>query len=265
MLAPGLHCVETPTWLSAAWAGVLRGGPAAVLTGEAGAFLHGAVRDEPATILVRVAGPRKDLVIGQTWVRFLRGETKGRGSPPGAPLEECLVDIASTCDEAATVAAVTRAFAGRLTTPARLSEQLASTYRCGQRALMGRLCTAAASGIESVLEWRFDERVLRRHGLPTPERQVQTASGRVDALFREQGVIVELDGMRDHGNWSKDMVRDNAHAINQGLLTLRYGWWAVENLACETAVQLATVLRGRGWMGRRKACHDCRRVREFSV
>ena len=33
--------------------------------------------------------------------------------------------------------------------------------------------------------------------------------------------------MRDHTQWSKDMFRDNAHAVHLGLLTLRYGGDAV--------------------------------------
>ena len=56
--------------------------------------------------------------------------------------------------------------------------------------------------------------------------------GRVDGIYDDEGIIVELDGMRDHTDWSKDMWRDNEHALQLGAVTLRYGWWALELTPC---------------------------------
>lgn len=68
---------------------------------------------------------------------------------------------------------------------------------------------------------------------------------------------MELDGMRDHTNWSKDMWRDNEHALRLGAVTLRYGWWAVETSPCAVAAQLAAALSARGWTGTVSRCRAC--------
>lgn len=77
-----------------------------------------------------------------------------------------------------------------------------------------------------------------------------------DVVYEEQGVVVELDGRVGHemsrDRW-RDMQRDLV-AAGSGLLTLRIGWWQVERQPCETAAQVAEVLRLRGWRGQLRPC-----------
>src|SRR5712691_100562 len=49
--------------------------------------------------------------------------------------------------------------------------------------------------------------------------------------------------------------RDNAAAL-AGQLTLRYGWWQVHRQVCQTAAQVAAVLRTRGREGSPKPCPE---------
>ncbi len=252
----GIHLTTSPTWLSAAWAGLLRGGTAAVLAEEASAFLHGAVRDEPTTIAVRAPIKRTGFTVGLWRVVFRRGQRRAMGSPPRTFLPVTLVDLAGRVGEDAAVAATARALAQRRTTPDRVVHELTTRRRSRHSAVLKQLCSQAGKGIESALEWRFSQ-VLTRHGLPAPERQVVTEGTRIDALFRQQRLVIELDGARDHADWSKDMMRDNKRLIEADSITLRYGWNAVTGDACAVAAQVAASLASRGWTGEIRACPRC--------
>ncbi len=79
--------------------------------------------------------------------------------------------------------------------------------------------------------------------------------GRRDRLYREYGLIVELDGRLAHSaedQW-RDKARDNAAAVG-GTQTLRYGWTNVRWHPCATALQVAAVLRIHGWEGWPRPC-----------
>ena len=85
-----------------------------------------------------------------------------------------------------------------------------------------------------------------------------TAAGVVyrDVLYEEQGVVLELDGLRWHessSTRSADLDRDLEVAAD-GRLTLRLGWRQAEREPCRTAARLAEVLRRRGWRGVPRAC-----------
>ena len=168
-----------------------------------------------------------------------------------------MLDLANASDEDGAVAALTAALAAGKSVPDKVVAELDRRGRTRHSLLIRQLCSAAASGIDSALEWRFHQRVLEPHGLPVPERQVRKAAGRVDTLYRLEALVVELDGVRDHRDWSKDMMRDNEHAITDGLLTLRYGWGAVAQSACAVARQVGTALAARGWTGSVGVCARC--------
>ncbi len=80
---------------------------------------------------------------------------------------------------------------------------------------------------------------------------------RIDALFHQQRLVIELDGVRDHADWSKDMMRDNKRLIEADSITLRYGWNAVTGDACAVAAQVAASLASRGWTGEIRTCPRC--------
>jgi very-short-patch-repair endonuclease len=88
----------------------------------------------------------------------------------------------------------------------------------------------AAAVTESELERRFLE-LVRAAGLPEPERQqVRRLSDgqfvRIDFVWPEQSVVVEVDGRRWHARtetMSADRKRDNDHVL-AGLRPLRFTW-----------------------------------------
>lgn len=226
-IVPGIYCSIPASWNAAVWARSLRGGPPSVLSGAASGHLDGYIRDAPRTLSIWTPERRSGFVIDRFEVRFRKGARTGRGQPTRTRVETSLLDMAGESDEIPTVAALTAALAQSKTIPSRVLAEMKLRRRIRHSRILTNLCDHSMSGIESALEWLFHERVLKPHGLPIPARQPQTQEGRVDNLYREYNTIIELDGMRDLTQWSKDMFRDNAHAVHLGLLTLRYGGDAV--------------------------------------
>jgi very-short-patch-repair endonuclease len=137
----------------------------------------------------------------------------------------------------------------RLIHEARRNHQLAG--RRLRRLL--RACPRAAELVdpgqppsESALEDAF--RVfLRRRDLPEPEFQVDWHGHRVDALYRDHNLIIELDGRQDHGQWDRieqDHVLD-ATAIEHRHDTLRITWRRVHKEADELERQIRVILAAR--------------------
>ena len=107
-----------------------------------------------------------------------------------------------------------------------------------------------------MLEFRYHRDVERAHGLPESARQVPFTKpggrrGRRDRVYQSFGVVIELDGRLAHqpeDQW-RDKTRDNAAAAD-GKHSLRYGWPQVKWQPCETAAEVARMLRRHGWDGR---------------
>ncbi|MEO7589210.1 MAG: hypothetical protein ABIS84_14425 [Arachnia sp.] len=171
-------------------------------------------------------------------------------------LPEHLLALAEL-DEDSLVATLARALTERRTTPGRLLALLSSRQRIRHRSVIEDLCGVAGQGIESVLEWRYLERVEQRHRLPKPERQASLGDrARIDGIYREFNLAIELDGRSFH-DAPKDMVRDNRHVLQHGVDTLRYGWHAVTSDPCAVAAQVARALTARGWRGGLRRCPEC--------
>lgn len=259
----GIYCLDEPTWPSWCWAALLHAGPGSVVGGSAAAHLLGAVPKAPEQILVWHGGTSAIKPIGNaaTGVTFRRADRSGRGEPSRTPIDVSLLDLAAETTEDETIAAITRAFSQGLTTPSRLLAVSAKRKQVSRRALVKALCSKSAHGVESVLEWRFLQVVVRAHGLPGPTLQKELRRGtRSDAVWEEQGVVAELDGKLGHERVFRDMARDNRLAMS-GLQTLRYGWHDVTERPCEVAWQLSAVLQSRGWTGVRDRCLRCRAAR----
>jgi hypothetical protein len=115
-----------------------------------------------------------------------------------------------------------------------------------------------------VLERGYLHRVERAHGLPAGDRQTHsTATGKSsyqDVRYREQGVVVELDGRAFHDSpldRDRDALRDLAELSRSGLVTTRVTYGLVYGDACRTATLIAELLRQRGWRGRLRPCPNC--------
>lgn len=256
------------------WAAVLSAGPGAVLSHETAAELH-RLTDQPSDP-IHLTIPWQRRIAPAPGVSLHRstraGEiVLGHSNPPRTRVEETVLDLtqaAATFDDVC--GWVTRAFARDLTDEARMRAAMRRRTKLRWRADLYELVAAAAGGDHSVLEYRYDRDVEQAHGLPEPVRQAPFArpggrGGRRDRLYREYAVVVELDGRLGHPaetQW-QDKARDRAAAA-EGLQSLRYGWTDVRQHPCATAIEVAKVLRARGWGGWPRACSSgCPVQREF--
>ncbi len=277
-LYPGVYTILTgpPGRSARLWAAVLYAGPGALLSHETAAELHGLADAPSDPIHVTVPGQRR--VVAAEGVSIHRSERAvaaalGRAYPPRTRVEETVLDLTQTAVSFDDVCGwVTRAFARDLTDEARLRAAMGVRTKLRWRADLHELITAAAGGDHSVLEYRYDRDVERTHGLPEPIRQAPFTRpggrhGRRDRLYEAYAVVVELDGRVAHlvEDRSRDETRDNTAAVD-GLQTLRYNWTRVRHKPCETAAEVATVLRQRGWPGWPRPCSpSCPVQRAFPV
>lgn len=248
------------------WAAVLYAGNDAALSHETAAKLHGLTESRNSLIHVTVPLERQvRAVSGLVVHRSGRYAGKSLSTPPGelprTGVEETILDLAEGMDSIDEVCAlVTRAFARNRAGAEFLRAELEQRERQKWKAELSELVVAAEGGAHSVLEFRYDRDVEKAHGLPVSRHQVSFAKkdgsrGYRDRVYEKCKVIIELDGALGHSReeqWA-DKGRDNAAAAG-GRQSLRYGWQDVRWHPCETAAQIAEVLRGRGWEGTPKPC-----------
>lgn len=262
-MGPGVYCAVEPIWESWCWAGVLYAGSTAAVGGRAAAHVLGLSVEPPSLItiwhrrssqLVRLGGAGPE-------VRFRRGERGSRGSLPRTHPEVTLLDASGESDENEIISLTARALSQGLTTPDRLSDALASRSRGSHRSILEELCSVAGTGVESVLEWRFLQKVIRAHGLPEPDRQVCLVPGtRSDCHWDTYGVVAELDGETWHKDVFRDMDKDNRIALT-GRLSLHYGWYDANFRPCGAAEQLRQAFSLKGFTDELTPCPGCRHRR----
>jgi hypothetical protein len=255
-------------WLSQVqrhWATVLAFWPAALA--------HASALPDPPKEVVHVAvDPARNLqplprvVVHRTPDFEQRAELDR--CPPAIRLEHALIDVLSgelhDEDVAAAFAAVGKVCAARRTTPQRILQTLQTRRRVSGRHTLEAMLADLRDGACSVLERGYLHRVERAHGLPRGERQARSAAtGRStyqDVRYREQGIVVELDGRAFHDSpkdRDRDALRDLAELSRSGLVTTRVTYGLVFAAPCRTAVLIGDLLRRRGWTGRLRSCPDC--------
>jgi predicted transcriptional regulator of viral defense system len=246
------------------WAAVLSVGPGAALSHQAAAELYRLVDGQAELIHVTIPHQRRVTAPpGVTVHRSRRADqaVQARAYPPRTTIEETVLDLvhaAKTFDDVC--GWVTRAIARELTDEAMLQAAMKARQRLRWRNDLQQLIAAAAGGDHSVLEFRYHRDVERAHGLPESARQVAFTTrdgrrGRRDRVYEPYGVVIELDGRLAHqpeDKW-RDTGRDNAAAAG-GHQTLRYGWSQVKWQPCDTAAEVARVLRRNGWEGGPRPC-----------
>lgn len=262
-LATGIYLVETgdPAWPARAWAGVLLGGPRSRLGFSAAGHLWGLV-DEPRSVSVLVPKGR-DIVDRDSWV--FRRETSGvrdarsPGAPPRTTIEDTVVDLCAEAEENQVLELVTKAVQGRRTTGRRILSCVDRRTRVRHRVHLHALLDDVIEGAQSALELRYLQDVERAHGLPRGTRQARAQRGRAyrDVRYDRYATLVELDGQVHVTEQLRDSRRDNA-ALLQGEVTLRYGWPDVTERSCLVAVEVAAILRARGWKDPLQRCPHCR-------
>jgi hypothetical protein len=184
--------------------------------------------------------------------------------PPRTRVEETVLDLAEQAAVFdAAFGAVCAASQRRLTTCERVGEAMSRRKKMPWRAELGQALGLIGAGVHSLLEYRYVRLVEHAHGLPPALRQAKIVSGArnryLDNLYRDYGLCVELDGQQAHPEdrrW-QDLRRINT-LTEQGMTVLRYGWTDVDQRPCQTAAQIATVLRKLGWRGPARRCsHSC--------
>lgn len=250
------------------WAAVLYCAPAA-LTGRQALKKYGvrlgrdADREEPPGI-VDVAVARHRRVESRPGIRTVRlarfdKDVLTNLSPPRVRLEQIVLDLAATSEEAGAVAVLCAAVQCRRTTPDRLLDALELRPRFRHRALLRKILADVASGAYSVLEREYLLRVERDHGLPSGERQRHVRVGRSntyrDVEYVGLHTVIELDGRLGHelalDRWD-DLERD-VDALSAGAITARLCWAQVLE-PCRVAAAVSRILVARGWGGVAKPC-----------
>jgi very-short-patch-repair endonuclease len=245
------------------WAAVLRAGPHAVLSHQTAAELDGLTSTRSKVIHVTVPGSaRVDPIPG---LRLHRSERLAEArhpsrTPPRTRIEETVVDLTQTTKTIdGAFGWLCQGCGSRLTTPDLLLTALYKRRKVRWRAILLSALGDIGDGARSVLEIRYVRDVERPHGLPRARRQAKMnrSSGRIylDNLVDRYRTCIELDGKAAHpvaDRWH-DIARDNASAAD-GLATLRYSWADVAQRPCQTAAQIADVLRLRGWSGQPTPC-----------
>lgn len=202
---------------------LLYAGPDAMLTGATGAWwLH--VRDHQPQ-LIEVATPRRCESLPGIRVRERRDDVRTwhRGLPV-APVADVLIDYATTATPRELKRALAQAeYHGYLQLDALVA--LLHNGRRGGRALRAALVAhdPRLARVKSRLEIDFLE-FCARHRLPAPEVNVTVAGIEVDAIWRAQRVVVELDGADNH-HTPAQMRRDHVNDLTlrrAGHTVLRY-------------------------------------------
>lgn len=245
------------------WAAVLRVGPEAVLSHQTAAELDGLTSTQSEVIHVKVPdGKHIERIPG---IRLHRSERLAEArhpsrTPPRTRIEETVLDLTQTAKNIdAAFGWLCQGCGSRLTTSDLLLTALHQRRKVRWRPILASALQDIGDGAQSVLEVHYVRDVERPHGLPRARRQakVTRSSGRIylDNLVDRYRTCIELDGKAAHPvaeRW-RDIARDNASAAN-GITTLRYGWPDVTRHSCQTAAQIAEVLRSRGWTGQPTPC-----------
>jgi very-short-patch-repair endonuclease len=264
-LQRGVYATFTgePSWEAVCWAAVLRAGPEAVLSHQTAAELDGLTGARSPVIHVSV--PLSKHVRSIPGLRLHRSARLADArhpsrTPPRTRIEETVLDLtqtAKTIDGA--FGWLCQGCGSRLTTPELLLAGLYKRSKLRWRSILVSALGDIGDGAHSVLEIHYVRDVERPHGLPRARRQARITrrTGRIylDNLVGRYRTCIELDGQAAHPvahRW-RDIARDNASAAD-GIITLRYGWPDVAQRPCQTAAQIAAVLRSRGWTGRPTPC-----------
>lgn len=246
---PGVYAVghrrESP--VDRAAAAVLACGSGAVLSHLSAAALWGWVRQwrEPFEVTTTCDRRPRAIRVHRSGVLEVADRTRQLGIPVTSPARTVL-DCAPHLDDARLTRLINDALQSLYLSRGALAELL---VRCGRRTGASRLIPFVLAGgrpTRSEFEDAFGT-FIKRFGLPEAEINVQVNGREVDAFFRAEGVIVELDGYAFHSSWPA-FERDRGHdadALATGLVTVRITWHRLINEAEAEADRLHAILRRR--------------------
>lgn len=237
-----------PAPLAKEVAAVLACGPDAVLSHRSAAALWRLLPTDGGHVDVTVLGRRRGRHAG---VRVHRprhldeSATCLRERIPTTTAVRTLLDLAEVVDERELERALNEAFVLRVATERKLRDLIAaSPGRHGARPLADALDRSHGPSLtRSEAERRLLE-LLRAGGLPRPETNVALDVYEVDALWREQRLVLEIDGYAFHRTraaFERDRERD-ARLQALGFRVLRITWRQIAERPEALLVRLAQVL-----------------------
>ncbi len=206
-------------------AALLYAGPGSALSHTTAVWWWQLLDTEPETIHLTVKGRRRS----RTRLRVHRHRELQPVLHRGLPvtgIARTLLDAASTLPFSATRRPLAEADFQRLCNPSELTASL-QRGQPGSAALRRAIAqhSPELARTLSVLEERFLT-LCQRSGLPTPDVNVLIGELMVDALWRKERLVVELDGHAAHGTPAaieRDRQRELALRA-RGYLVLRYTW-----------------------------------------
>lgn len=172
---------------------------------------------------------QRGLILHRTTTPIDTAEVSLVSGLPVSTVPRLLVEVAADADRAELDELLAAAVRNDGFHPQRLE---AALQRHGGRRGLARLKATAdyyrpLPDRKSELERDFDREHSRRPEIPACERNVVLHGWEIDCLWREQGVVLELDGRRYHTarlDFDKDRHKDTALQL-KGLRPMRVSYW----------------------------------------
>jgi very-short-patch-repair endonuclease len=228
---------------------VLACGSDAVVSHRSAAVLWRLHPTQPPDVEVTVGGrscdSKRGIRVHRVTALDHRDVRRLNGIPITAPART-LLDLAAIVASRELEQALAEAHARRLVHRRDLTSLLARvSRRPGVAALRSLLDSDNAPALtRSEAEERFLA-LIRRAEVPTPEVNVRIGGHEVDFLWRQQGLVVEVDGFRFHSSraaFERDRLRD-AQLGAAGLRVLRVTWRQIVDRPEALVARVATALR----------------------
>ncbi|MCU0280119.1 MAG: hypothetical protein MUF33_00935 [Candidatus Nanopelagicales bacterium] len=221
------------TDLQRVWAGVLHGGPQAMLTGQAALVAQGWTLENrgPIHVIVPARIQRERLPKWLRLHRFVRPPCNAVGEPSRVNAHVATVHAAAWArTDREAVLLVISALQQRLTQADRLHTVVDDLGSIHRRRLILESVDEYADGIQSMNELDFAV-ICRKHHLPRPIRQARRLDGRrrcryIDVEFAAvdgSSVVVEVEGLAhlDPDVWMDDTYRFNGLVVTGSRTILR--------------------------------------------
>jgi very-short-patch-repair endonuclease/predicted transcriptional regulator of viral defense system len=157
-----------------------------------------------------------------------------------------LLDMAHRSPALALERAVADAFRRRLVSRRELEIELARR-RPGSAAIRAVLALERGPALTRSEAERRLLALIRAAGLPAPEHNVRILGSEVDMAWREERLVVEVDGFRFHSArdaFERDRLRD-ARLVAAGFRVLRVTWRRLTAAPYAVVADLAQALAGR--------------------
>ncbi len=236
---PGVFLVsDRPDHKALAFAAVTHCGDDALVSFWSAVWLWDLTDQEPEGFpFVTVPAHRMTHKAEEIQVKRTRRPDAGwtRDGIPVTSLHRTIDDVARTAPSSSLKAILGRA-------ERKHALELDALYADATSAMLKRTLETYVAGrglTDSELEARFLDIVVRA-GLPRPQMQRRKAGGRVDFIWPDLRLIVEVDGWDSHRGrvaFTEDRRRDREH-WRQGFQTLRYTWSDVTLNPAEVAADL---------------------------